>query len=116
LLLASMCAYLLGSFVNAYILARMKVMTDGRWLWTRTIGSTVVGEGLDTVVFVLIAFAGVFSGQVIWEMMYTNWLIKVGYEVVATPVTYRVINALKAREHVDYYDRATDFNPLTMGA
>jgi uncharacterized integral membrane protein (TIGR00697 family) len=116
LLLASMCAYLIGSFVNAYILARMKVVTDGRWLWTRTIGSTVVGEGLDTVVFVLIAFAGVFSGQVVWEMMYTNWVIKVGYEVVATPLTYKVINALKAREHVDYYDRSTDFNPLTMGA
>lgn len=116
LLLASMCAYLVGSFVNAYVLARMKIWTEGRWLWTRTIGSTVVGEGLDTVVFVLIAFGGVFSGQVIWEMMYTNWMIKVGYEVVATPITYKVVNALKAREHIDVYDRGTDFNPLSMGA
>lgn len=116
LLLASMCAYLVGSFVNAYVLARMKVLTQGRWLWMRTIGSTIVGEGLDTFVFVLIAFAGLFSGQVLWEMMYTNWLFKTGYEVACTPITYKVVNTLKRREQVDVYDTSTDFNPLTMGA
>lgn len=115
LLLASMCAYLIGSFTNAYVLARMKVWTEGRWLWMRTIGSTIVGEGLDTFVFVLIAFGGLFSGQVLWEMMYTNWLFKTGYEVACTPLTYKVVNALKRRENIDTYDTATDFNPLTMG-
>lgn len=115
LLLASMCAYLVGSFVNAYVLARLKVVTHGRWLWTRTIGSTVVGEGLDTLFFVSIAFAGVFSGQVLWEMMYTNWIFKTGYEVLLTPVTYRVVNALKRREGVDVYDTATDFSPIAFG-
>lgn len=116
LLLASMCAYLIGSFTNAYVLARMKVWTEGRWLWMRTIGSTIVGEGLDTFIFVLVAFAGVFSGQVLWEMMYTNWLFKTGYEVICTPITYKVVNTLKQRENIDTYDAATDFNPLTMGA
>jgi uncharacterized integral membrane protein (TIGR00697 family) len=116
LLLASMCAYLIGSFVNAFVLARMKVLTDGRWLWTRTIGSTIVGEGLDTLVFVLIAFAGVFPGQVLIEMMYTNWLLKTAYETAATPLTYRIVNALKRVEKIDAYDRKTNFNPLTVGA
>lgn len=116
LLVASMSAYLVGSFINAVVLARLKVATEGRWLWTRTIGSTIVGAGMDTVVFVIIAFAGLFSGQVLWEMMYTNWVIKIGYEIVATPLTYRVVNALKRRERVDVYDRATDFNPLAVGA
>ena len=116
LLLASMCAYLVGSFVNAFVLARMKILTNGRWLWMRTIGSTIVGEGLDTVVFVLIAFAGVFSGQVLVEMMYTNWLLKTAYETAATPITYKVVNALKRVEQVDADDRATNFNPLAVGA
>ncbi len=116
LLLASMLAYLVGSFVNAFVLARLKVFTEGRWLWVRTIGSTLFGGGLDTVVFVAIAFAGVFSGQVLWEMVYTNWVIKIGYEVLATPLTYRVVNALKRVEKVDVYDRGTNFNPLAVGA
>ena len=114
LLIASMSAYLVGSFVNAYVLARLKVMTEGKWLWTRTIGSTIVGAGLDTVVFVFIAFAGLFSGQILWEMIYTNWLLKIGYEIVVTPVTYKVVNALKRRERIDVYDQGTNFNPLTM--
>jgi hypothetical protein len=116
LLLASMSAYLVGSFVNAYVLARMKVATGGRFLWSRTLGSTVVGAGVDTVVFVLIAFWGLFPGQVLWEMVYTNWVIKMGYEALATPLTYKVVNALKRREGIDVYDRGTDFNPLAMGA
>ena len=116
LLLASMSAYLVGSFVNAYVLAQMKVATEGRWLWTRTIGSTLVGAAVDTTIFVMIAFAGVFAGQVLWEMVYSNWVIKIGYEVIATPITYKVVNALKKREGLDIYDRKTDFNPLAMGA
>ncbi len=116
LLLASMCAYLVGSFVNAFVLARLKVVTDGRWLWTRTISSTLVGQGLDTLIFVTIAFAGVFSGQVLWEMMYTNWVFKTSYETVATPLTYTVVNTLKRVEKVDVYDRRTNFNPLAVGA
>jgi uncharacterized integral membrane protein (TIGR00697 family) len=116
LLLASMCAYLVGSFVNAFVLARLKVVTDGRWLWTRTISSTLVGQGLDTLIFVTIAFAGVFSGQVLWEMMYTNWVFKTAYETVATPLTYTVVNTLKRVEKVDVYDRRTNFNPLAVGA
>lgn len=115
LLLASVSAYLVGSFVNAFVLARLKVLTEGRWLWTRTIGSTLVGEGLDTVIFVTIAFAGIFSGQMLWEMMYTGWLLKSGYETLATPLTYTVVNALKRAEGVDAYDRWTNFNPLAVG-
>lgn len=115
ILIASMAAYLVGSFVNAFVLARLKVITEGRWLWMRTIGSTVLGEGLDTVVFVLIAFGGVFPGEVIWAMLYTNWTVKIGIEVLATPITYRVINTFKKREKVDAYDVTTDFNPLAIG-
>lgn len=115
ILLASMAAYLIGSFVNAFVLARLKVITEGRWLWMRTIGSTVLGEGLDTVVFVLIAFVGVFPGEVIWAMLYTNWTVKIGIEVLATPITYRVVDAFKKREKSDVYDVTTDFNPLAVG-
>lgn len=116
LLLASMSAYLIGSFINAYVLARMKVLTNGRWLWTRTIGSTIFGQGLDTVVFVLIAFGGVFTGGVLWAMVYTNWLVKIGFEVLATPITYKVVNTFKKREQIDAFDHSTDFNPLTVGS
>jgi queuosine precursor transporter len=115
ILLASMAAYLVGSFMNAFVLARLKVITEGRWLWMRTIGSTVLGEGLDTVVFVFIAFWGVFPGEIIWAMLYTNWIVKIGIEVLATPVTYQVINAFKKKEQVDVYDIHTDFNPLAVG-
>jgi uncharacterized integral membrane protein (TIGR00697 family) len=115
ILLASMAAYLVGSFINAYVLARLKVITEGRWLWTRTIGSTIVGEGLDTVVFVFIAFWGVFPGDVIWAMLYTNWIVKIGVEVVATPVTYKVVDLFKRKEQVDVYDTTTDFNPIAIG-
>jgi uncharacterized integral membrane protein (TIGR00697 family) len=115
ILLASMAAYLVGSFINAFVLARLKIITEGRWLWMRTIGSTVLGQGLDTVVFVFIAFGGVFPGDVIWAMLYTNWIVKIGIEVLATPVTYQVINGFKKREQVDVYDIHTNFNPMTIG-
>jgi len=115
ILIASLCAYLVGEFANEYVLARLKVATNGRWLWTRTITSTVVGQGLDTLIFVTIAFAGVFSGQILWEMIYTGWILKTSYEVLATPVTYLVVGKLKAAEGIDAFDHDTDFNPLALG-
>lgn len=115
LLLASFCAYLVGEFANAFVLARMKVFTDGRFLWTRTIGSTIVGQGLDSVIFVLIAFGGVFPTGVIQDMVVTNWVLKTAYETVMTPVTYLVVNKLKQAEGVDAFDRDTDFSPIAVG-
>lgn len=115
ILLASFCAYLVGEFANSFVLAKLKVATDGRWLWTRTISSTIVGQGLDTLIFVTIAFAGVFSGQVLWEMLYTGWLLKTAYEVIATPLTYFVVGKLKAAEGIDTYDRDTNFSPIALG-
>ncbi len=116
LLAASLCAYLVGEFANSYVLARLKVLTDGRWLWTRTISSTLVGQGLDTVVFVTIAFAGTMSGNLIWSMMVTGWLLKTAYEILATPLTYLVVGRLKRAEGIDVYDRDTDFSPVGFGA
>jgi len=108
--LASLAAYLVGEFANAVILARMKVATRGRWLWSRTIGSTVVGEGLDSLIFVTIAFAGTGAGLA--NPIVTTWLIKVGYETLATPLTYASVGYLKRREGVDVYDTHTQFTPL----
>jgi uncharacterized integral membrane protein (TIGR00697 family) len=114
LLVGSFAAYLVGEFANAFVLARMKVITGGRWLWTRTIGSTIVGEGLDSLVFVSIAFAGTIPGHQLLRTMLTAWLVKTGYEVLATPVTYLVVNYLKRTEGVDTFDRSTDFSPLSL--
>jgi len=116
LIVASLVAYFLGEFSNSYVLARMKVLTEGRWLWARTIGSTLVGEGVDTLVFTLIATAlGVFPTGILLSLIVTNYIIKVGFEALLTPLTYRVVNTLKAVEHEDYYDRHTDFNPFQLG-
>lgn len=115
ILIASMAAYLVGAFINAFVLARLKVITEGRWLWLRTIGSTLFGQGLDTVVFVFIAFWGVFPGDVIWAMLYTNWIVKIGIEVLATPLTYKVVDLFKHHERVDVYDTTTDFSPVAIG-
>lgn len=112
ILLASMAAYLVGSFTNAAVMSRLKVKMQGRHLWVRTIGSTIAGQGLDTVIFVLIAFAGVFPNDIVWQMIYTNWIIKIGIEVLATPVTYRVIALFKRKEGVDVYDTHTSLNPV----
>ncbi|MEO8290003.1 MAG: queuosine precursor transporter [Gaiellaceae bacterium] len=102
LFLASLAAYLVGELANAYVLAVMKGATRGRWLWTRTIGSTVVGEGLDSLIFVTIAFAG--TGTDLVNAIVTTWVIKVGWETAATPLTYAVVNYLKRAEGVDVYD------------
>ena len=110
--LASLAAYLVGEFANATVLARMKVATRGRWLWSRTIGSTIVGEGLDSLIFVTIAFAGTGAGLA--NPIVTTWLIKVGYETAATPLTYAIVNFLKRREGIDVYDTETRLTPLPV--
>jgi len=113
IVLASLAGYWSGEFSNSFILAKMKVLTNGRWLWTRTIGSTVVGELVDTVVFVAIASAfGVFPWSLFLALALTNYLFKVGIEVILTPVTYQVVRSLKKAETEDVYDRDTDFNPF----
>lgn len=115
IVIASLTAYILGEFSNAYILAKMKVWTEGKWLWTRTIGSTIVGEGLDTVVFVLVACAfSVFPWEIALSLIIANYIYKVGMEVILTPVTYKVVAFLKRAENEDYYDRVTDFNPFHL--
>lgn len=111
---ASLLAYFAGEFANSFVLAKMKVATEGRWLWTRTIGSTLVGEGIDTVVFVLVAFYGVLPNALLWAVLVSNYIFKVGVEVLFTPVTYRVVAFLKRAEHEDYYDVDTDFNPFVV--
>jgi len=114
LLLASFAAYLVGEFANSFILAKMKIATRGRWLWTRTIGSTIVGQGLDSAVFISIAFAGTLSWWLIGTTILTHWLVKTGYETVATPFTYAIVNYLKKKEGIDTYDYDTKFNPLRV--
>ena len=112
LLIASFCGYLVGEFANSFVLARMKILTQGRWLWSRTIGSTIVGQGLDTAVFITLAYIGTASFVPI--MILYHWLIKTGYEAVATPFTYAVVNYLKKKEAVDAYDYETKFNPFLV--
>jgi uncharacterized integral membrane protein (TIGR00697 family) len=116
IVLASMCAYFCGEFVNSYVLAKMKIITAGRWLWTRTIGSTIFGEAVDSALFYPLAFygTGIIPNDKLPLVMLSQFVIKVGVEVVFTPVTYKVVNALKRAEHEDYYDRHTDFNPFTL--
>jgi len=114
IVLASMVGYWVGDFANSYVMAKMKLWTRGRWLWTRTIGSTVIGEGLDSLTFYPIAFAGIWSGQTMLKVIAFNWTMKVLVEVVATPLTYAVVGFLKRREGVDTYDPATRFNPFSL--
>lgn len=115
LLLASFAAYLVGELANSFVLAKLKVATEGRHLWARTIGSTLVGQGLDSLVFVLLAFGGVISASAMVAAILAQWLVKSAYEALATPFTYLVVNRLKRREGVDVYDRDTSFNPLPLG-
>ena len=114
ILAASFLAYLVGEFANSFVLAKMKIKTKGRFLWSRTIGSTIVGEGLDALVFITIAFGGTMSWALIGGIILTHWLVKTGYEVVATPFTYLVVNSLKKKEGIDTYDHDTDFNPFLV--
>jgi uncharacterized integral membrane protein (TIGR00697 family) len=114
--LASMFAYFCGEFANSYVLAKMKIMTSGRWLWTRTIGSTIVGEAVDSALFYPLAFynAGLMPNEILPAIMLAQFVGKVGVEVVFTPITYKVVGFLKRAEQEDYYDRQTDFNPFTL--
>lgn len=114
LLLASFGAYLVGEFANAFVLARMKLLTGGRMLWARTIGSTLVGQGLDSLLFITIAFWGIIPPAGIISAIVTQWLFKVAYEVLATPLTYAVVNFLKRREGMDVFDHDTSFNPVAL--
>jgi len=114
ILLASFIAYLMGEFSNSIVLAKMKIRTSGRYLWARTIGSTVIGQGLDSAVFILIAFAGVLPLGDLGLMILTHWLFKTTYEVVATPFTYGIVNYLKRKEGIDIYDKDVNFNPLLI--
>jgi uncharacterized integral membrane protein (TIGR00697 family) len=113
ILAASFLAYLAGEFLNSFVLAKMKVWTGGRWLWTRTVGSTLVAQVADTGLFVgILTLGGLISTGDMAAIILGEWLSKVLYEVLATPVTYAVVNWLKRAEHEDYYDRGTDFSPF----
>ncbi len=116
IVLASLLGYWAGEFSNSFVLAKMKIVTNGRWLWTRTIGSTLVGELVDTLTFVIVAsLFGVFAWETFMSLVVTNYLFKCGVEAIMTPVTYLIVGHLKRVEHEDYYDRDTNFNPLLIG-
>lgn len=115
IVLASLAGFWTGEFTNSFVLAKMKVLTNGRWLWMRTIGSTIFGELVDTVVFVVVASVfGVFPWSLFSTLIVTNYLFKCGVEALMTPVTYLIVGFLKRAENEDYYDRDTDFNPFTV--
>ena len=111
---ASLCAFWVGEFANSFVLARMKVLTKGRWLWTRTIGSTIIGEGIDSLIFYPMAFLGAvgWTGHQVLVVLLWQWFLKVLWEVILTPVTYAVVGFLKRREGVDVFDEGTDFSPF----
>src|SRR5688572_6370250 len=113
---ASMIAYFCGEFVNSFVLAKMKIATAGRWLWSRTIGSTIAGEAVDSALFYPLAFygSGIIPNDKLPVVMLAQFIMKVGVEVVLTPVTYKIVGALKKAEHEDYYDRSTNFSPFTL--
>ncbi|MFA5877599.1 MAG: queuosine precursor transporter [Candidatus Paceibacterota bacterium] len=114
IVLASLFAYFCGSFSNSFILAKMKILTKGKLLWTRTIGSTVVGELVDSTLFILIAFWGVLPGALLVTLIVSNYIFKTLVEVLFTPITYKVVSFLKKKEQEDYYDTTTNFNPFAV--
>ncbi len=115
IVVASLVAYLVGEFSNSTVLARLKVVTQGKFLWLRTIGSTLVGEGVDTIIFILVAtLFGVFPWELFGTLAVTNYIFKVGIEVLMTPVTYQIVNWLKRAEKEDYYDTQTRFTPFAV--
>ena len=113
---ASLIAYFCGEFCNSYVLAKMKIWTRGRMLWSRTIGSTVAGELVDSLVFYPLAFLGAWPTRLVVTVLFTNYLLKVGWEVAITPFTYKIVNFLKRVEHEDYFDRDTNFTPFSLEA
>ena len=114
LLVASFLAYLVGEFLNSFVLAKMKVRTEGRYLWMRTIGSTIVGQGADSLIFITVAFYGILPTSALMTAVVTQWLVKSAYEALATPLTYWVVNFLKRSEGIDVYDRDTNFRPVQL--
>jgi len=110
----SMIAFWCGTFANSFVLAKMKIATQGRWLWSRTIGSTLIGEAVDSGLFYVIAFYGIWPDEQVLRVALAQYCLKTGWEVVMTPVTYRVVNFLKRHEHEDWYDRHTNFNPFRL--
>jgi uncharacterized integral membrane protein (TIGR00697 family) len=112
IVIGSLIAYFAGEFSNSFILAKMKIFTKGRWLFSRTIGSTIVGEGIDTLIFIMVAFGGVYSWDIVWLLVISNYIFKVTFEVVLTPLTYAVVGSLKRIEKEDVYDYKTNFNPF----
>lgn len=114
IVVGSLIAFFCGEFCNSYVLAKMKLLTEGKHLWARTIGSTIVGEGVDSLLFYPIAFYGIWPNDLLIHVLLSNYLIKVCWEALITPFTYILVNALKRAEHEDYFDRATDFNPFTL--
>ena len=114
LLLASFTAYLAGEFLNSFVLAKLKIVTNGKQLWLRTVGSTLIGQLADSGLFIFIAFVGILPGAILGQTILTQWLFKSAYEALATPLTYLVVNFLKRAENEDYYDRDTHFNPVAI--
>ena len=114
LVLGSILAYFCGELGNSYVLSKMKVWSSGKHLWMRTIGSTIVGEGLDTVIFITVVFAGTIPAAVLVSLIVSQYLVKVAYEAIVTPLTYLVVNKLKAAEGIDVYDRGINYNPFTL--
>ena len=112
--LGSMIAFFCGSFANSYTLAKMKIWTQGRWLWTRTIGSTMIGELIDSALFYFIAFYGIWATADLMKIVVAQYILKTSWEIVMTPVTYRVVAFLKRAENEDYYDRNTNFTPFSV--
>ncbi|MCR4335178.1 MAG: queuosine precursor transporter [archaeon] len=112
IVIASLIAYFAGEFSNSFILAKMKIWSKGKALWKRTIGSTIIGEGIDTSIFVMVAFYGVFPDEVLIAIIISNYIFKVGVEVLFTPITYTIVGFLKKEEGIDVYDTNTDFSPF----
>lgn len=111
---ASILAYFFGEFLNSFVLAKMKIAMKGKHLWMRTIGSTIIGEGADTAIFCLVAFYGVFSNELLFTIIVSNYIFKVGFEVLCTPITYKVVTFLKKTENEDAYDTKTNFSPFAL--
>ncbi len=114
IVLGSLIAFFCGEFCNSFVLAKMKILTRGRFLWARTISSTIAGEGVDSLIFYPIAFYGIWSNDILVSVMVSNYVIKVAWEAAVTPVTYLVVNYLKRAESVDYFDYETNFTPFTL--
>ncbi len=114
IVLASLLGFWAGEFTNSLVLAKMKILTSGKYLWTRTIGSTFAGEAVDSMIFYPVAFYGIWSNEQVVSVMIGNYFIKVLWEVLATPFTYKIVAFLKKAENIDYYDNETNFNPFTL--